>query len=114
MNKKTLLLFIIGFAFLGSILSYVLLARKTAKTEVGREKMQIVASFYPLYYFASQIAGDKANVINITPAGVEPHDFEPSTQDIALIERAALLVVNGGQFEPWGDKIKENLNNKNV
>lgn len=78
------------------------------------EKLQIVTSFYPLYYFTTQIAGDKANVSNVTPAGAEPHDYEPSTQDIASMEKASIIVLNGGQLEAWGDKIKENIKNKPI
>ncbi len=72
----------------------------------------MVASFYPLYYFSERIGGDKADVYNITPAGVEPHDYEPTAQDMALIESSNLLVLNGGNLEVWGDNIKSNLNHK--
>ena len=40
--------------------------------------MQVTASFYPYYFFASEIGGDKAQVTNIVPAGAEPHDYEPT------------------------------------
>ena len=76
------------------------------------DKPQIVTSFYPLYFFTSQIALEKADVYNITPAGAEPHDYEPSTQDMAKIENSTMLVLNGGKLEAWGDKIKENLKDK--
>ena len=59
------------------------------------DKPQIVTSFYPLYFFTSQIALEKADVYNITPAGAEPHDYEPSTQDMAKIENSNMLVLNG-------------------
>jgi zinc transport system substrate-binding protein len=72
------------------------------------DKIQVVTSFYPLYFFAEEIGGDKAVVINITPAAAEPHDYEPTTQDIARIENSKILVLNGG-VEPWGDSIKKNL-----
>jgi zinc transport system substrate-binding protein len=76
-------------------------------------KFQVATSFYPLYYFTTQIAGDKADVINITPAGSEPHDYDPSAGDIAKIEKGNLLVLNGG-VEAWGNKIKNNLQGTNV
>src|SRR5205823_6267707 len=59
-------------------------------------KLEVTTSFYPLYYFATQIGGDKANVKNITPSGAEPHDYDPSTQDIAGIEKSKMLILNGG------------------
>jgi len=83
------------------------------KPLVSSGKIQVTASFYPLYFFAGQIGGDKVNVINITPAGAEPHDYEPTAQDIAQMENSKLLVLNGA-LEPWGDNIKQNLNSKNT
>lgn len=67
------------------------------------DKISITTSFYPLYFFTSQIAGDKADVYNITPAGAEPHGYEPTTRDVARIEDSSLLVLNGGNLEPWGN-----------
>src|SRR5262245_44741270 len=51
----------------------------------------IVASFYPLYEFARQVAGERAEVTMLVPAGVEPHEWEPSPQDVARLQRAALI-----------------------
>jgi zinc transport system substrate-binding protein len=74
-------------------------------------KLAIAASFYPLYFFTSQIGGEKVNVLNVTPADAEPHDYEPTAQDIARIESSRVLILNGN-FEPWGDRIKENVDPK--
>lgn len=78
------------------------------------QKLQISTSFYPLYFFASEIGGEKADVTNITPSGSEPHDYEPTTQDIAKIEKSDVLILNGVGLEPWGDKVRNNLQNKKI
>lgn len=44
-------------------------------------KIKIVASFYPLYEFSKNIAGDNADVSMFIPVGIEPHDWEPSIGD---------------------------------
>jgi len=80
----------------------------------ANNKLQVTTSFYPLYFFTSQIAGDRAVVYNVTPAGAEPHDYEPTPQDIARIEDSKLLVLNGGKFEAWGDKMKDSLNGQST
>jgi len=111
---------LIGFIFgviLIAVVSYALKAgifKRTTQSNAQNKKIQVVASFYPLYFFASQIGGDKVEVANITPAGAEPHDYEPSTQDIAHIEKASVLILNGGGLEAWGDKVQEDLRDKNV
>ncbi len=116
MKNNKLVAFILGIILI-SFVSYALktgIFKRATQPTVQNKKIQVVASFYPLYFFASQIGGDKADVSNITPAGAEPHDYEPSTQDIAHIERASVLILNGGGLEAWGDKVEEDLKGKNV
>lgn len=95
-------------ALMGGVL---LLTKKNAVTPTNQ--LQVTASFYPLYYFASLIGGDKIQVINLTPAGAEPHDYEPTTQDILRIQNSKLLVLNGG-VEAWANKVKQQLQDKSV
>lgn len=108
MNIKNIL--IVGIVILG-LAGLFLINNKNFVQNSG--KKQVTASFYPLYYFVSQIGGDKIDVKNITPAGSEPHDYEPTAQEIARIETSDLLVLNGS-VEAWGNKIRNNLKDTNV
>jgi zinc transport system substrate-binding protein len=65
----------------------------------------VVTSFYPLYDFARQVAGDRAEVISLVPAGVEPHDWEPSPRDVARVEKAAVFVYNGAGFDAGVERL---------
>jgi zinc transport system substrate-binding protein len=65
----------------------------------------VVASFYPLYEFASRIGGAHAEVRSLVPPGAEPHDYEPSARDIAALSGVRLLIYNGAGFEPWVDRL---------
>lgn len=76
------------------------------------EKISVVTSFYPLYFFAEEIGGNKVQILNITPAGAEPHDYEPTAKDIAAIQNSKLLILNGGSLETWSDNIKKNTDPK--
>jgi zinc transport system substrate-binding protein len=105
MNKKLAILLGILIVIVIGILLFNFGSIK--KTSSG--KLQVTASFYPMYFFASQIAGDKADVISITPASAEPHDYEPTTQDLVSIQNSKMLVLNGGALEAWGNKIKGQL-----
>lgn len=80
----------------------------------GGEKIQVIASFYPLYYFTQRIGGDRVDVKTIVPPGVEPHDFEISPRDAADIENSDLVVVNGAGFEPWFEKVRPDLDTKKI
>ncbi|MCE9643126.1 MAG: zinc ABC transporter substrate-binding protein [Candidatus Andersenbacteria bacterium] len=111
MDKKLISFGIILLALVG--IGTLLVPRSKNTPTTQSPKLQIIASFYPMAFFAEQIAGDNANVTNVTPAGAEPHDYEPSTQDIAQMEHASLIILNGN-VEPWGDKIKTNLKNSSI
>jgi zinc transport system substrate-binding protein len=69
------------------------------------EKPLVVASFYPLYEFTRQVAGDLAEVVSLVPSGVEPHDWEPAPRDLVQLQRAKLFVYNGAGLEPWAEKL---------
>src|SRR6266536_3470695 len=75
-------------------------------------KPLVVASFYPLYEFARQVAGDRVQMVSLVPTGVEPHDWEPSPQDMAQVRRARLFVYNGAGLEPWAEKVKAEVDGK--
>jgi zinc transport system substrate-binding protein len=68
-------------------------------------KPLVVTSFYPLWEFSRQVAGDRVDVISLVPPGVEPHDWEPSPQDVAQVRRARLFVYNGAGFEQSADRL---------
>ena len=56
------------------------------QTTQQENKVKVLTSMYPMYDFAKKIAGDKADVENIIPAGTEAHGWEPSASDIAKLE----------------------------
>ncbi|MGN1318518.1 MAG: metal ABC transporter substrate-binding protein [Lachnospirales bacterium] len=98
------------------ILAFLLLAAITItgcskRAEVSSDKPQIYCSFYGIYDFASKIAGDKADVHNMVPTGTEPHDWEPSTKDMASLTKADIVFYNGLGMEGWIDKVKASVGN---
>jgi len=76
--------------------------------------LTIVSTIYPLTFFTQQIVGNLANVTTITPAGAEPHEYEPTSQDIALLESADVVILNGANLEPWIEKIINPLRVKGI
>jgi ABC-type Zn uptake system ZnuABC Zn-binding protein ZnuA len=58
--------------------------------------------------FTRQVAGDRLQVRSLIPAGVEPHGYEPTPQDIAAVSDARLLVVNGAGLEGFLSKLLAN------
>ncbi|MBI3397068.1 zinc ABC transporter substrate-binding protein [Candidatus Woesebacteria bacterium] len=111
MSRKFFVFFIPVFLIL-IVISFFLI--KGGVNKVNTSKNQIVTSFYPIYFFTSRIAGDKFDVINITPDRTEPHDYELSTDDLIKIQKSKLLIVNGVGLEPWLEKLKDNLNENEI
>jgi zinc transport system substrate-binding protein len=64
------------------------------------QKTTVVAAFYPLAWAAEQVAGDTAEIVNLTPPGVEPHDLELSPRDVEQVRDADLVLYLGGGFMP--------------
>ncbi len=77
-------------------------------------KLNVYTSFYAMYDFTEKIGGDKINVTNLVPAGVGPHDWEPSTTDITNLNKADVLIYNGAGMEHWVDKVLGSLENKDL
>ena len=73
----------------------------------GLTKLQAISSFYPLYEFAQQVGQDKVNVRLLVPEGVEPHNWEPTIQDVQQMQKSDLIIINGFGFENWVDSLEE-------
>ncbi|MFA6829815.1 MAG: zinc ABC transporter substrate-binding protein [Bacilli bacterium] len=78
----------------------------------NNEKPTIYTSFYPIYDFTCRIVKDKFNVVNITPAGSEPHDYDLSTSDVVGMTEASYIFTNGIGLESWTDTLPNNLSEK--
>lgn len=89
-------------------------AEKAAEPGEAASNIRIAASFYPMYEFVSNVAGDYADVTLLVPAGMEPHDWEPSPQDMALLESADVLVVSGAGMETWVSRVTDSLSNERL
>jgi zinc transport system substrate-binding protein len=72
-------------------------------------KLNIKVSFYPIYEFTKNVAGDLADVEALIPAGIEPHDWEPTAKDMAEISDADMLIYNGAGMEGWVDQVLESV-----
>lgn len=69
------------------------------------DRHKILVSFYPIYEFTKAVGGEKVDVSLIIPSGIEPHDWEPTIQDIEIIKNAKLVIINGAGLESWIPKL---------
>lgn len=82
---------------------------ETSEAVVQSGGPDIVATVFPAYDFAGNVAGEKGNVTLLVPPGSESHSFEPTPQDIIRINKCDLLICNGGESEAWLEEIAEGL-----
>jgi zinc transport system substrate-binding protein len=69
-------------------------------------KLVVVSSIFPIDEFVKQVGGDMIESSLIIPAGIEPHDFDPTISQIQTISSADVLVYNGLGIENWLTKIE--------
>jgi zinc transport system substrate-binding protein len=69
--------------------------------DFSREPHRYLASFYPLAWATERVTSESsADVVNLTPPGVEPHDIELSPSDVKTIDDAELVIYLGDGFQP--------------
>jgi zinc transport system substrate-binding protein len=98
MNQKQKLL------ILSTILIIIILiiAASTSYTPLqSTDKLKVVATFYPLAFFAEQIGGEHVQVIQLVPSNTEIHNWDPSAQDITATENADIIIFNGAGIDHW-------------
>jgi zinc/manganese transport system substrate-binding protein len=78
----------------------------TTSTQVSNGKVEVVAAENFWGSIASQLGGDKVEVISIiaNPA-TDPHVYEATANDARLIARAGYFIVNGAGYDPWAPKL---------
>ena len=69
------------------------------KTEA--DKLKVVATFYPLAFFAQQIGGEQVTVKQLIPDNTEVHNWQPSFGDILALDEADVIIYNGASLDHW-------------
>ena len=67
-------------------------------------KKTIIVTYSALGSLVKELAGDDFEVSVLMPNGLDPHEWEPSAQEMARINKAGLVVVNGLGLEGGMEK----------
>jgi zinc transport system substrate-binding protein len=111
MKKKALFPFVVAICMAALVIAS---CQKEEDRISQPKKLSIVATLFPLYDFAREIVGDKADVTLLLPPGVEAHSFEPKPGDMITINNAGIFLYTGAYMEPWVEKILQATDNKNL
>ena len=67
--------------------------------------IEVVASVNQWGTVAKTLGGDNVNVTSIiNSTNVDAHDYEPTTSDIAKLQKAQVIIVNGAGYDAWAVK----------
>lgn len=109
MNQSRVALAAIAVAIPLAMLATIYTGRPAQQVSEEQKELVVVASFYPLYEFSSRVGGDKMSISSLVPAGIEPHDWDPTPMDVSRANSADIMVINGAGFESWASDMKADV-----
>jgi ABC-type Zn uptake system ZnuABC Zn-binding protein ZnuA len=68
------------------------------------DRLKVVGTTVQITALTKEVAGDAIELRGIIPAGVDPHEFEPTARDLVAIEGADLILRHGIGLDDWLDK----------
>lgn len=77
-------------------------SRETGKPD---NKLQVIATIFPLYDMARNIGGDKVKVSMLLPPATDAHNFELKPEDIIRVSKADLFLYVNMEMEHWAYKV---------
>jgi zinc transport system substrate-binding protein len=95
-----------------AVSGYALLSAE--QPQPPKSGLTVLATFYPLYDFASNVAGNRARVSILVPGSVDIHNFEPTPSDIEKVATADVLIINGAGLEPWVPQLLAAIDRPNL
>ena len=72
------------------------------------EGLRVLASTTFLADIAQNVAGGRARVESLLPAGADPHAYQAAPSDVAKITASQALVLNGVEYEHFIEPLLEN------
>lgn len=80
--------------------------KQSAQVPVPNGPVIVAASVNQWGSLAQEIGGDDVEVTSIlSSTGVDAHDFEPKTADLATLSKADVVVANGAGYDSWAVKV---------
>ncbi len=121
MNKSKKLLFVIIMLIVLTVIGIAIIAISIAMSEdesaEGKDgKLTVVTSFYPMYIAALNITeGADINLNNLSePQTGCLHDYQLTTEDMKLLSKADVFIINGGGMEEFLDDVISDYPNLKV
>jgi zinc transport system substrate-binding protein len=99
MNKRQKIFVSSTVIIVFTVVFATILFSQQNKTE--NDELKVVATFYPLAFFAQQIGGKEVVVTQLIPDNTEVHTWQPSFDDILAVDEAEVIIYNGASLDHW-------------
>ena len=83
---------------------FVACESNSEKKTTADKKISIIAAIYPQYDWLQNVLGKRADAVDLkllVKGGMDLHSYKPSSQDIATIAGADMVVYVGGESDKW-------------
>ena len=88
--------------------SLLILAGCSSNSTVDKKKTNIICTTGMVSDLVKQVVGDAAIVNHVIPAGLDPHTYKPTPQNVSEIMSADIVVYSGIGLEAKLEEILEN------
>jgi zinc/manganese transport system substrate-binding protein len=82
----------------------VVLSLVAARQSRAADRLKVVATTAQIAALTSAVAGNLIELKGLIPAGVDPHEFEPTASDVVAVEGATLVLRHGIGLDDWLDR----------
>jgi porphobilinogen synthase len=83
-------------------------------TPASTDKLQVVTTFLPMTQFTRAVAGERADVTQLLPTNLGPHDYQANPEHARRLATSDVLIQNGLQMEEFLEDLVSNANNPNL
>ncbi len=90
---------------LGVLAVALLVAACGGSSGGSSERPTVVVTTTQLADFARNVAGDRADVVQLLAPNADAHDFEPTPDDAKRVAKADLVIKNGLGLDDWVDDL---------
>jgi len=99
---------------IAAVVAASLLAWAEGAPAQQRPAARVVAAETFLADIVKNVAGDRLQVEAMMPYGVDPHTYEPVPADVRKVAECQVLVMNGGGFEAFQEKLLQNAGGEHL
>jgi zinc transport system substrate-binding protein len=85
-------------------LPFILSCQNSRENEKPDNKLNVIATMFPVHDMARNIGGDKVKVTMLLPPGADAHNYELKPKDIVRISKADLFLYVNMEMEHWAYK----------